>query len=100
MHSISLASFNWDKRNYLDLMSQTNFITFFGESNFSPRIVMVITRFGDLNYRIQLEVQEVLKCVQEGNLQKLLHYDQLALQRASHRVFFGFGLIIWLDHIS
>lgn len=49
------------------------------------------TRFGDLNYRIQMEVTEVLQCVQQQNLAKLLHHDQLALQKASHRVFFGFG---------
>eukprot|EP01133_Synstelium_polycarpum_P015424 gene15424-18292_t len=45
---------------------------------------------GDFNYRVDLFREEVLLLIKRRNMSKLLAADQLARQKASDRVFFGF----------
>uniref|UniRef100_A0A8C5MLE1 phosphatidylinositol-3,4,5-trisphosphate 5-phosphatase n=1 Tax=Leptobrachium leishanense TaxID=445787 RepID=A0A8C5MLE1_9ANUR len=45
---------------------------------------------GDLNYRINMPVQDVLQCVYRGQYQLLLPVDQLNQEREKKKVFLGF----------
>ncbi|PFX25060.1 phosphatidylinositol 3,4,5-trisphosphate 5-phosphatase 2-like [Stylophora pistillata] len=46
--------------------------------------------FGDLNYRIDMEVQEVLNAVGAKNFAKLKNHDQLKREKEKENVFVGF----------
>lgn len=46
--------------------------------------------FGDLNYRIDLDVQEVLGAVKHHNYGKMKTYDQLRVEKDKGNVFLGF----------
>eukprot|EP01043_Picozoa_sp_COSAG02_P024742 COSAG02_NODE_1363_length_13047_cov_5.747374_4_plen_1214_part_00 len=46
--------------------------------------------FGDLNYRIPLEFDHVVDCIDNGKLQEIIPHDQLKQEQAAGRVFVGF----------
>ncbi|KAM5146565.1 phosphatidylinositol 3,4,5-trisphosphate 5-phosphatase 2B-like [Mantella aurantiaca] len=45
---------------------------------------------GDLNYKLDMPVQDVLQCVYSGQHQRLLPVDQLTQERERKKVFIGF----------
>jgi phosphatidylinositol-bisphosphatase len=46
--------------------------------------------FGDLNYRIDYEINEVKRLVKEKDYRTLMEYDQLTVEKFAGRVFWGF----------
>ena len=46
--------------------------------------------FGDLNYRIPLEFDHVIECIDNGKLEEIIPHDQLKQEQAAGRVFVGF----------
>uniref|UniRef100_A0A8V5GZU4 phosphatidylinositol-3,4,5-trisphosphate 5-phosphatase n=1 Tax=Melopsittacus undulatus TaxID=13146 RepID=A0A8V5GZU4_MELUD len=47
--------------------------------------------FGDLNYRLDMDIQEILNYIGRRELEPLLRVDQLNLEREKHKVFLRFG---------
>ncbi|NXO31619.1 SHIP2 phosphatase, partial [Cisticola juncidis] len=47
--------------------------------------------FGDLNYRLDMDVQEILNYISRKELEPLLKVDQLNLEKEKHKVFLRFG---------
>eukprot|EP01047_Picozoa_sp_COSAG01_P035626 COSAG01_NODE_2745_length_7150_cov_3.617643_3_plen_628_part_00 len=46
--------------------------------------------FGDLNYRIPLEFEEVINAIDSNDLASIIAHDQLVVERDAQRVFLGF----------
>ncbi|XP_052668668.1 LOW QUALITY PROTEIN: phosphatidylinositol 3,4,5-trisphosphate 5-phosphatase 2 [Harpia harpyja] len=47
--------------------------------------------FGDLNYRLDMDIQEILNYISRKELEPLLKVDQLNLEKEKHKVFLRFG---------
>ncbi|XP_069737743.1 LOW QUALITY PROTEIN: phosphatidylinositol 3,4,5-trisphosphate 5-phosphatase 2 [Phaenicophaeus curvirostris] len=47
--------------------------------------------FGDLNYRLDMDVQEILNYISRKELEPLLRVDQLNLEKEKHKIFLHFG---------
>ncbi|XP_028911295.1 LOW QUALITY PROTEIN: phosphatidylinositol 3,4,5-trisphosphate 5-phosphatase 2 [Ornithorhynchus anatinus] len=47
--------------------------------------------FGDLNYRLDMDVQEILNYISRKEFEPLLRVDQLNLEREKHKVFLRFN---------
>ncbi|KAK4829157.1 hypothetical protein QYF61_002422 [Mycteria americana] len=47
--------------------------------------------FGDLNYRLDMDIQEILNYIGRKELEPLLKVDQLNLEKEKHKVFLRFG---------
>ncbi|XP_061300266.1 phosphatidylinositol 3,4,5-trisphosphate 5-phosphatase 2-like [Pezoporus flaviventris] len=47
--------------------------------------------FGDLNYRLDMDIQEILNYIGRRELEPLLRVDQLNLEKEKHKVFLRFG---------
>ncbi|XP_063997317.1 phosphatidylinositol 3,4,5-trisphosphate 5-phosphatase 2-like [Pogoniulus pusillus] len=47
--------------------------------------------FGDLNYRLDMDVQEILNYISRKELEPLLRVDQLNLEKEKHKIFLRFG---------
>ncbi|XP_078379073.1 phosphatidylinositol 3,4,5-trisphosphate 5-phosphatase 2A-like isoform X2 [Oculina patagonica] len=79
------------------LRRNQNFLDILNGLNLGQKGVFGITHqfhhvfwFGDLNYRVDLDVQEVLTAVKCNNFAKLKIHDQLAQQKTQDIVFLGF----------
>ncbi|XP_062442918.1 phosphatidylinositol 3,4,5-trisphosphate 5-phosphatase 2, partial [Rhea pennata] len=47
--------------------------------------------FGDLNYRLDMDIQEILNYISRKEFEPLLKVDQLNLEKEKHKVFLRFG---------
>ncbi|KAH1187835.1 phosphatidylinositol 3,4,5-trisphosphate 5-phosphatase 2 [Mauremys mutica] len=47
--------------------------------------------FGDLNYRLDMDIQEILNYINRKEFEPLLKVDQLNLEKEKHKVFLRFG---------
>ncbi|XP_074872922.1 phosphatidylinositol 3,4,5-trisphosphate 5-phosphatase 2 isoform X2 [Carettochelys insculpta] len=47
--------------------------------------------FGDLNYRLDMDIQEILNYISRREFEPLLRVDQLNLEKEKHKVFLRFG---------
>ncbi|XP_061876421.1 LOW QUALITY PROTEIN: phosphatidylinositol 3,4,5-trisphosphate 5-phosphatase 2-like [Colius striatus] len=47
--------------------------------------------FGDLNYRLDMDIQEILNYISRKELEPLLRVDQLNLEKEKHKVFLRFN---------
>ncbi|XP_054020836.1 phosphatidylinositol 3,4,5-trisphosphate 5-phosphatase 2 [Dryobates pubescens] len=47
--------------------------------------------FGDLNYRLDMDLQEILNYISRRELEPLLRVDQLNLEKEKHKIFLRFG---------
>lgn len=79
------------------LRRNQNFLDILNGLNLGQKGVFGITHqfhhvfwFGDLNYRIDLDVKEVLGAVQNSNFGKMKTHDQLKIEREKENVFLGF----------
>ncbi|OXB69614.1 UNVERIFIED_CONTAM: hypothetical protein H355_005652 [Colinus virginianus] len=52
--------------------------------------------FGDLNYRLDMDIQEILNYISRKEFEPLLKVDQLNLEKEKHKVFLRFGEGTWL----
>lgn len=79
-----------DKRNtdYINIISSLSFQL--EKQKYSVLDHKQIFWLGDLNYRIDLERDEILKKVEDQDFATLLTYDQLTIEKAHGRVFEGF----------
>uniref|UniRef100_A0A8D0GPB1 phosphatidylinositol-3,4,5-trisphosphate 5-phosphatase n=1 Tax=Sphenodon punctatus TaxID=8508 RepID=A0A8D0GPB1_SPHPU len=47
--------------------------------------------FGDLNYRLDMDIQEILNYINRKEFEPLLKVDQLNLEKEKHKIFLRFG---------
>ncbi|NXK00558.1 SHIP2 phosphatase, partial [Corythaixoides concolor] len=78
-------------RNYLDILRLLSL----GDRQLSSFDISLrfthLFWFGDLNYRLDMDIQEILNYISRKELEPLLKVDQLNLEKEKHKVFLRFG---------
>jgi len=74
-------------KNFMDIMGDT----VFEKQIYAPLKHDYIFFYGDLNYRIQLKYEAVLKCIKEKDFETLLSNDQLTIEKKEGRVLENFS---------
>uniref|UniRef100_A0A8V5GT31 phosphatidylinositol-3,4,5-trisphosphate 5-phosphatase n=1 Tax=Melopsittacus undulatus TaxID=13146 RepID=A0A8V5GT31_MELUD len=80
-----------EKTNYVDILRLLSL----GDKQLSSFDISLrfthLFWFGDLNYRLDMDIQEILNYIGRRELEPLLRVDQLNLEREKHKVFLRFG---------
>ncbi|XP_016370766.1 phosphatidylinositol 3,4,5-trisphosphate 5-phosphatase 2A [Sinocyclocheilus rhinocerous] len=78
-------------QNYLDILRQLSL----GDKQLNSFDISLrfthLFWFGDLNYRLDMDIQEILNYINRKEFEPLLKVDQLNLEREKNKVFLRFG---------